>query len=165
MSHHQHHGLRSWLRVVLAISWAFMTAQSQAADAPMSADDILEKSQKAMQPPIKYLIRTSGIDMHVSQKLMPDGSITSRTESKQPIEKISLIFGEESYDVFPTHGIAIDTKFMLQGAKTQASTISATLGGRVANSSKIKRTVVRNGNECYEIETSISSDVISALNH
>ena len=163
MSHHQHDGLHSWLCVVLAISWAFMTTQSQAADAPMSADEILKKSQEAMKPPIQYRLHTAETDMLVSQKIMPDGTIACRTESKLPLEKISVMLGEHCYDAYPTLGIAIDTKFMFHGAKSQAATIAATLQPGTTNSAKIKGMVTRDGRECYEIETAIAPDILTAL--
>ena len=163
MSHHQHHGPHSWLRVVLAISWAFMTALSQAADAPMSADDILKKSQEAMKPPIQYRLHTAETDMLVSQKIMPDGTIACRTESKLPLEKISVMLGEDSFDAYPTLGIAIDTKFMFHGAKTQAATIAATLQPGTTSSAKINGMVTRDGRECYEIETTVPAEAIAAF--
>ncbi len=163
MSRHQHHGVHRLLCVVLAISWAFMTALSQAADAPMSADDILKKSQEAMKPPIQYRLHTAETDMLVSQKIMPDGTIACRTESKLPLEKISVMLGEDSFDAYPTLGIAIDTKFMFHGAKTQAAAIAATLQPGTTSSAKIKGMVTRAGRECYEIETTVPAEAIAAF--
>lgn len=163
MSRHQHHGVHRWLYAALAISWAFIACLSHAADAPMSADDILKKSQEAMKPPIQYRIHSPQSDMLVSQKIMPDGTIACRTESKLPLEKISLMLGEDSFDAYPTLGIAIDTKFLFHGAKSQAATIAATLQPGTTNSAKIKGMVTRDGRECYEIETTVAAEAIAAF--
>ncbi len=152
-----------WLCVALAIAVGFVILSLPSVAAEPSADDILSQSQKAMQPPIKYRIHTSENDMLVSQKLMPDGSVASRTETKQPIEKISLKLGEEYYDAYPTLGIAIDSQFIFKGANEQASTIASTLKAGTANSAKIKGMVTRDGRECYEIETAIAPDILTAL--
>lgn len=73
------------------------------------------------------------------------------------------MLGKESYDAFPTHGIAIDTQFMLQGAQTQVSTVASVLKGLDTNSAKITQMVKHDGRECYEIVSTISPDVIAAL--
>ena len=153
-----------WLSISLAVALVCATSFSTPAWADeASADDILSQSQKAMQPPIQYRIHSSTGDMFVSQKIMPDGTIAIRTETKKPIPKITLKHGNEYYDVYPTHGIAVDTQFMFQGAKAETATLAATLKGVPPNTAKIKGMVVREGRECYEIETATPSEALTAL--
>lgn len=163
MSRHALHFTSRSLCVVMAIAWAFGASSSPPVMAQYSAEEILNKSKEAMKPPIQYRIRTSGIDAKVYQKIMPDGTLASRTETEVPFPKISLVLGNDSYDAFPSHGIALDTRFMLQKGKAQASTIASAIEGQPANSAKIIGMVVRDGRECYQVETTISPSVIAAF--
>ncbi len=164
MSLHSIRFASRWLCVALAIAGGLFVSPSAPAWAEEpSADEILKKSQEAMQPPIQYRIHSANGDLMVSQKKMPDGTIAIRTETQKPIHKITLRLGSEYYDVYPTQGIAVDTQFMFQGAKAQAAPLSSTLDGLPANSSKIMGTVVRDGRGCYEIVTAIPSEAMVAL--
>ena len=152
-----------WIAALLAMSCAFFIFSPHLVAEDLSADEILKKSAEAMKPPIQYRIHTAETDMRVSQKMMPDGTIASRTESTKPVPKISLMLGKENYDAYPTHGIAIDTQLIFQGAKDQAAAAFAAIKLPPANSAKVKGTVAREGRECYEIETRIATELIDAL--
>jgi hypothetical protein len=101
--------------------------------------------------------------MLVSQKLLPDGTLASRTETRSPIEKISVVVGDESYDIYPDQGVAVDTQFMRNSAQSQAATLSAALGVRAAHSAILKGTVRRGGKLCFEIETTYSPQVTALV--
>ncbi len=74
------------------------------------------------------------------------------------------MLGDESYELYPDRGIAINTQFMHQAAKQQAATISSTLRNGASKSATIKGTIVRDGKECFEIETTMSEDTLAAFN-
>jgi hypothetical protein len=148
---------------ILAVSWCLRFAAAQQAATQPTAQEVLEKSQAAMAPPIRYRIRTNGVDMLVSQKMLSDGSLVSRTETSLPTAKVGLLLGEESYELYPDHGVAINTNFLYEKMMSQASALSAALGGAATQSVKMKGIVLRQGADCFAIETTFPPKVTALL--
>ncbi len=90
MSRTEHHHASRWHIFTLAILCVLITSLSNHAYAQMSADDILQKSQEAMKPPIQYRIRTSGIDAKVSQMIMPisRGPLHSKWSDQSSVRRL-----------------------------------------------------------------------------
>ncbi len=67
------------------VAWTFALliafTISLAVAAEPSAQSILDRSQVAMTPPIRYRICTDGVDLLVYQKILSDGSLAMRTEA------------------------------------------------------------------------------------
>ncbi|MDR1491906.1 MAG: hypothetical protein LBT05_04200 [Planctomycetaceae bacterium] len=122
----------------------------------MTADDILAKSQEAMSQPLHYKMTTNGVEMSVYQKMLPDGKLALLMDMTQPIKKTTILYGNQSYDVFLEEQTAIDTGFMLKNVQTQAAAIFGANPGIKKNIKK-KATLLRitgfHNRDCYDIET------------
>lgn len=149
---------------VLAIALFSVTVvPHDAVAAEPSAAEILAESKAAMTQPMQYHLLTSGVEAVVYQKKLPDGSMASLSDTSSPIKKISITYGDKSYELYLEHRVAIDTRFKYQAARSQATSILSMLGGKPAESSKIIGTVNHGGKDCYEIESTLASDVVAAL--
>jgi hypothetical protein len=147
----------------LAIASFSVAVFSEASAAEPSAAEIMAASKAAMSQPLKYRIVASGVEMVVYQKTLPDGSVASLTDLSSPVKRTSIVYGDKSYELYLEHRVAIDTRFMLGAAKSQAASISSMLGTKAAGSSKLLGTVQRDGRDCYQIESALTPDVVASL--
>ena len=135
------------------VSFVIMAGSVSGAFAALTAEQILEESQKAMGVPAHYRIVSQGMEISVYQKPLPDGSIAMLTDMSTPIKRTTTVYGEKSYDLYLDKKTAVDTSGLLAEVKGQpgiAQLLSAAKGVKVAV--KLTRTFTYNGKECYEVE-------------
>ena len=137
-------------------------AGTRADDAP-SASEILASSKTAMSRPLKDRLVTGGVEMVVYQKMLPDGTMATLSETSTPIKKISIVRGEDNYDLFLERRLAIDTKVAFQPGKDLIAAITSKPGVRTGNWERLAGTVKRNGVDCYVIESALPAKERDAL--
>ena len=156
-------GVGKALCVTLMMAIVCVADLSLAVAAQPSAQEILDKSQKAMGPPIQYRMRTGMIELMVYQKVQSNGSLACRTESTLPVARTAIVVGDESFEFYPDKGVVIETTFMIQTAKSHAAAISAVLAGAASSSAKLMGTVMRKGKECFIIESTFSEEAVALV--
>lgn len=127
-----------------------------------TAQVILERSAKAMAPPIQYTMDSSGVSVLISQKEMSDGSSVTRTDTKLPIRKFSRRLGNDTFEVYPDYGVLMDLGFMhehLKNVKEQTLHALTALGDFNKGDATVLGSVVHDGKDCFEIESVVASEL------
>ncbi len=158
-----HSPIRDRRLSALLFCLTFLQTGHARADDSHSAGDILTRSNAAMTAPLKYRLITNGGEMVTYQKMLPDGSMASLSEMITPIKKILINRGAEHYEVYLDRKIAVDARAIYQGPTDQAAAISAKLGGKPSNASKIAGSVQHDGVDCHVIESTLATGVLEAL--
>jgi len=153
---------KSHLRALMIAS-CFVAGIPNAGSADLSPPEIMAASKAAMAKPMRYRVISGGNETVVYQKTLPDGSLASLSDVSTPFKKINIIYGSKSYELYLDRHVAIDTSFMYAAAKRQASSISASLGNKPAESSTLLNVVQRDGKDCFEIESALTQESLAAF--
>jgi len=133
--------------IVMVMGTANVSADS------LTAEQIMEQSGKVMGVAAHYRIVTQGMEISIFQKPLPDGSLAMLTDISAPIQRTTIMYGDNSYDLYLEQRIAVDTSVLrtevksTPGVSQLLSTIQDT--GATLN---LTRTFTDNGREYHEIE-------------
>ena len=132
--------------------------------AKLSDEEVLERSKAAMQPPIQYRMRVNNLETTVSQKVLANGVLATRTEAVAPGQSVLLCLDGKCYDILPHSGVVIDktqidvrpaTASFLRTNDLMLSFVPEISEGAKIESRKVTG-IVSEGKRCYEIETKFS---------
>lgn len=163
MRTHEKYSSANMLCMALAIAFYSVMVFPQDAAAEPSAAEIMAKSQAAMSQPLKFRQIAGDVEMVVYQKPLPDGSLAILMDMSSPIKKTDIIYGDKSYELYLEHRVAFDTQFMFQSAKSKAASAASLLGDKATQFFNLVGTVQRDGKDCYEIESTLTPDMLAAL--
>ena len=130
----------------------------------LSEDEVIEKSKAAMQPPIEYRMRIQNMETTVSQKILANGVLATRTEAVAPGQAIVLCLGGRYFDILPQSEVVIDkhqielrpaTASFLRGNDMLLSFVPEIAVGAKIDSRQVTSATL-GGIPCYEIETRFS---------
>jgi hypothetical protein len=131
----------------------------------LTADEILQRSKDAMQPPIRYRTISQGGSTLVFQKMLSDGSMATRREQSSPVPKISLIVGKSVSEFYLDHGVGIDMSNMINSVASQATAMSLNPGAPAAGTLKVRTVSNEDGRECFEVTRFHPPHLIAAVSN
>ena len=102
---------RTWVTMLFMAWWVFIAGVSiSCAEQPakLSDEDVIEKSAAAMRPPIQYRMRVANLETTVSQQILANGVLATRTEAVTPGQTIVLCLGGRYFDILPYSEVVID---------------------------------------------------------
>src|SRR5262249_15031614 len=140
-----------------------IASSTQAAAASPTAAEIVEAAKAAMAQPLRFRVVTADTEMLTYQKPLPDGSVASLCQMTAPLKRITIIFENKSYELYLDQAVAVETTFIFQAARDQAAGITKQLPNSTMGASRIVGSGQHDGHDCFDIETTVASDVFAAL--
>ncbi len=158
---------RTWVTMLFMAWWVFIAGVSiSCAEQPakLSDEDVIEKSAAAMRPPIQYRMRVANLETTVSQQILANGVLATRTEAVTPGQTIVLCLGGRYFDILPYSEVVIDKTQIevrpMTAAFVRTNDLLLSLVPEVPDGVKIiarnVKSVVIDERPCYEIETKFS---------
>jgi hypothetical protein len=130
----------------------------------LTAEEILAKSEAAMNQPLSYKIIVPDVmEMIVYRKRLPDGSFATLHDIKpeksislpNPIRKTTIHYGKKYYDLYFEDRIAIDMGFRYQSQRSKENIIDIipTANHQLIRNYKPVELILYGGSSCYKIES------------
>jgi len=129
-----------------------------------SASEIMRKSALAMQPPVSYELVTGDVEQTVQKTKLKSGFEALRIESREPLNRVTLLLGEQAYEVYSAQGVTVDVSFMHNVRPSLVDKIASELQlNDSLQSQAMVSEVMLNGRACYRVDLVISGDVRTQL--
>ncbi len=126
-----------------------------------TAQEIMERSNQAMDAPIKYRLNTNGKRCTVFQKRLDDGSIALRMEFGSSSSLVRVESKAGSFEIYPKSKSVIDVGFMQSSSNSQISEIVGLAGGSVSTSDgalELISEVEFEGKQCWQLSQTMPDD-------
>jgi len=156
-------------RLALLLLCLLVPSAGLADELPILAD-ILKKSKEALAPPVRYRIRLNGRETTVSQKVLANGVLASRTEAVSPSQTIVITLGDDNYDVLTQSRVVIDKTGIALGAFSPSYLRGSELSNCYIPSDPTNATIAdqqlatitRGEKEYYAVTTTFSSEQLKS---
>lgn len=139
-------------------------------DAEPSIAEVLKQADTALRPPVKLQMQIASLKGVVSQKILSNGKLASRTEAVSPSQAVLISYDDANYEILPLCRLVIDKtqieideylKGRLRCNENALSFLPEVPPGFTVLSQEMESTE-RDGKSCYQIKTTYSAWILKA---